>query len=303
MIKKVGILGLGALGGMYGEFLTRAVGFENVFVIGDRERIGRYKENGVYINESKIDFNYAEEAVKVDLLIVAVKFPYLEKALESAVDFVDEKTIIISLLNGVTSEEIIKRILGKGRILYCVAFGMDAQKYGNSIKFKNYGTLAVGEKENVELSDTVKELKEFFDSINFKYEIPLSMTNKMWSKFMFNVGINQVCAAYNLRYGDVQQEGLYRNKMIGAMKEVVDVAEKMNLPLCDKDIDYWLDVTDKLYYKSMPSMAQDIMNGNKTEVEIFADTVIRLGRKNDIKTPINCELGKIIHEKEKNYEL
>ncbi len=45
------------------------------------------------------------------------------------------------------------------------------------------------------------------------------------------------------------------------------------------------------------------MNGNKTEVEIFADTVIRLGRENDIKTPVNCELGKIIHEKEKNYEL
>lgn len=299
MIKKVGILGLGALGGMYGEFLTRTVGEENVFVIGDKERIERYKKDGVYVNEKKIDFNYAKEGVKVDLLIVSTKFHHLEKALESAVDFVNEKTIVISLLNGITSEEVIKRVLCKSRILYCVAFGMDAQKYGNSIRFKSYGTLAIGEKENTELSDTVKELKEFFDSIKFKYEIPISMINKMWSKFMFNVGINQVCAAYNLHYSDVQQKGEYRNKMIGAMKEVVDIAEKMNLPLYDKDIDYWLDITNKLYPQSMPSMAQDIINGNKTEVEIFADTVIRLGLENDVKTPINCELGRIIHEKEK----
>lgn len=303
MIKDIGILGLGALGGMYGDFLTKAIGTENVHVIGDRERLERYKNNGIYINGAKKNFNYAFEKTDLDLLIVATKFHHLQKALETAKPFVNENTIVISLLNGITSEEVIADVLGKGRILYCVAYGMDAQKYENHIEFKNYGTLAFGEAENVKISDTVKELKEFFDSIGFSYEIPESMLNKLWSKFMLNVGINQVCAAYGLHYRDVQISGKYRDKMIGAMYEVIKAANKMNIPLEEGEIKYWLDIIDKLNPDSMPSMAQDILNKNKTEVEIFADTVINLSEKYEISVPINEELGKIIHEKENSYEL
>lgn len=303
VIKNAGILGLGALGGMYGEFLSRAIGRDNVYIIGDNERLERYRDKGVYINGKKADFNYAFDKKELDLLIVATKFHQLENALEAAKDFVGEKTIIISLLNGITSENVIADVIGKGAILYCVAYGMDAQKYGNHIEFKNYGTLAIGDADNKELSHKVKELKEFFDSINFSYEIPKSMLNKLWSKFMFNVGINQVCAAYNLHYGDVQKEGRYRDIMIGAMKEVIETAVKMDIPLSKDDIEYWLKVTDKLDPESMPSMAQDILNKSKTEVEIFADTVISLSGKYNISVPINEELGRIIHKKENNYEL
>lgn len=123
MIKNAGILGLGALGGMYGSFLTKAIGSENVYILGDKERLERYSDKGVYINGVKADFNYAFESTELDLLIVATKFHHLRKALESAKAFVTENTIVISLLNGITSEEVIADVLGKGRIFYCVACG------------------------------------------------------------------------------------------------------------------------------------------------------------------------------------
>lgn len=303
MIKKVGILGLGALGGMFGEFITKAIGRENVYVIGDIKRLRNYKNNGVFINDSKFDFNYEVSDEKVDLLMVATKYHHLKNALESAKPYINDNTIIISLLNGINSEEVIKDTLKKGRILYCVAYGMDSQKYGNHINFKNYGVLAFGEADNNKISENVRELKDFFDSIDFRYEIPESMTNKLWSKFMLNVGINQVCAAYGLHYKDVQSEVLYRSKMIEAMNEVLNIAGKIKIPLTKDDIDYWLNVIDGLNADSMPSMAQDILNKNKTEVEIFADYVIDLGKRYDVKTPVNIELGNIIHKKEKGYEL
>ncbi|MDO4299851.1 MAG: 2-dehydropantoate 2-reductase [Clostridia bacterium] len=303
MIKKAGIIGLGALGGMYGEFLAKAMGRENVYILGDKERLCRYRKDGVFVNGSKIDFNYDIKDEKVDLLIVAKKFHHLKNALENVKSFISESTIIISLLNGVSSEEVIRNTLECGKVLYCVAYGMDAQKYGNNIKFKNYGTLAIGEECNDKPSDTLMELKSFFDSIGLVYEIPDSMLNKLWSKFMLNVGINQVCAAYGLNYGDVQTEGEYRNKMIAAMEEVLAIGEKMGVPLHYDDITCWLNVIDKLYAESRPSMAQDILNKNKTEVEIFADTVIDLGKEYGIAVPINEELGAIIHEKENSYEL
>lgn len=120
---------------------------------------------------------------------------------------------------------------------------------------------------------------------------------------MLNVGINQVCAAYGLHYKDVQIKGEYRDKMIGAMREVIEIANKMSIPLGEEDIEYWLGVTDRLDPESMPSMAQDILNKNKTEVEIFADTVINLSKEHGISATVNEELGKIIHKKENSYEL
>lgn len=303
MIRNAGILGLGALGGMYGYFISEAVGSENLFVLGESKRLERYARDGVYINGERYEFNYSFDKKPLDLIIVATKFHQLENALENLKGYVNEDTIIISLLNGVTSEDVIKKATGCDNVLYCVAYGMDAQKYGNHIRFKNYGTLAVGEKDNSVVSQRLKRLTDFFDSINFSYEVPVSMINKLWSKFMLNAGINQVCAAYGLKYKDVQREGIYRDKMVAAMREVIAVAEKMNIPLGENDVKYWLDVTDRLYSESMPSMAQDILNKNKTEVEIFADTVVDISRKYGIKAPVNEELGSIIHKKEKSYEL
>ncbi len=44
MIKKVSIIGLGALGMMYGKNLTEALGFDNVSFIMNSERYEKNKE-------------------------------------------------------------------------------------------------------------------------------------------------------------------------------------------------------------------------------------------------------------------
>lgn len=43
---------------------------------------------------------------------------------------VGKDTVILSVLNGITSEAVIGNILGMEHMLYCVAQGMDAVKMG-----------------------------------------------------------------------------------------------------------------------------------------------------------------------------
>lgn len=76
MIQKIGIVGLGALGIMYAELFQDTLGREQVYVIADRERVRRYREEGVYSNGERCDFRYmeAEEAQEMDLLIFATKY-------------------------------------------------------------------------------------------------------------------------------------------------------------------------------------------------------------------------------------
>ena len=61
-----------------------------------------------------------KEAKKADLLVVALKYNALLKALPSIKEAVGENTIVMSLMNGVDSEEIIAKEVGEPHVLYSV---------------------------------------------------------------------------------------------------------------------------------------------------------------------------------------
>ena len=150
MIQKVGIVGLGALGILFGQKLSEAIGKENVYVLADKERIARYQKNGVYSNGQHCDFTYVEskDVPVVDLLIYATKYYNLEEAVKASVGACGKDTIVISLLNGVSSEAMIERLLHPAHLLYCVAQGMDATTKGNQLTYSKARPLVLGEKNN-----------------------------------------------------------------------------------------------------------------------------------------------------------
>jgi 2-dehydropantoate 2-reductase len=118
-IKTVSIIGLGALGMGFGELLLRNMPKENLRIVADEARIKRYKEQGIYVNGKPCDFNYItpEETGKpADLLIFMVKSNQLQNAIKDARNQVGKNTIIMSALNGITSEEIIGEAYGMENI-------------------------------------------------------------------------------------------------------------------------------------------------------------------------------------------
>ena len=92
----------------------------------------------------------------------------------------------------------------------------------------------------------------------------------------------------------MQKEGPARASMIAAMREVQAVAEAEGVHLGEQDMDYWLGVIDRLNPLGKTSMRQDAEAGRRTEVELFAGTVLRLGRKHGIDVPVNERLEREI---------
>lgn len=304
-IRKVGILGLGALGTMYAKHMLDHGFSDGLAVIVDQERKVRYEREGVYCNGEKCEFPYIipdKTLEPLDLLIIAVKFGSLETALEEAVHAVGENTVIISLLNGISSEKIIGSRFGMEKMVYCVAFGMDAVKLGNKMNYTNKGVLCFGDyDEENSNGERVDAITSFFDKIQLPYQIDNFMKRKLWSKFMVNVGVNQTAMVYQTNYGGIQKDGPARTTMIKAMREVLDLSEAEGIGLNKDDLTYWLNVLDGLDPQGMPSMRQDSIRGQKSEVELFSSECIRLGEKHSIPTPVNKYLNEKITEMEKMY--
>ncbi len=304
-IKKVGIVGMGALGILYGALIQDYVGKKNLTFIMDADRFAKYGEEPVNVNGKEMYFKMStpQDAKPLDLIIVATKNTGLNEAIEEMKDFVDEDTIIISVLNGITSEEILAKQFGKFNIIYTVAQGMDAIKLGKSFACTKPGELHIGMTAGCS-QKSFEALCEFFDDARIKYVKEDDIVLRMWKKFMLNCGINQVCMAYGLTYGEATEANTEPyNVMVGAMNEVMDLANRLGHPITSDDVSYYVSLMRSLGYNSMPSMAQDRLNKKKSELDSFAGTVISLAEKNGIDVPVNRMLYKKISEIESAYTL
>lgn len=303
-IQKVSIIGLGALGVLFGNQFSKKMKAEDLRIIADAERIQRYEKDKIYSNGEECSFHYVtpkEQVEPADLLIIAVKSTGLQDAIQAVKHHVSDKTIILSLLNGISSEEMIGETYGMDKVLYCVAQGMDAVKVGNQLTYHNSGMICFGDRYPGPASSKAKELASFLEEMNIAHEIDEQMFKRQWGKFMLNVGVNQTVAVYESNYGIVHEQGEARDTMIAAMREVMALSEKENVHLTEDDLNYWLQVLGTLSPTGKPSMAQDVEAKRYSEVELFAGTVLKLAKKHGIQTPVNEELYSKINDKESQY--
>ena len=301
-IKRVSLIGLGALGVLIGHEISKRM--PDLRIIADRARIDRYEKDGVFSNGERCRFHYVtpqESVESADLILFAVKFTHLAEAIEAVRGHVGEQTILLSLLNGISSEEVIGQAFGMDKVVYCVAQGMDAVKTGNRLNYAHRGQLCFGDKEPGVISDKVRAVDDFFNAAEIPHTVETQMSRKLWGKFMVNVGVNQVLAVYGDSYASIHKPGERRDMMIAAMREVMALSEKEGILLNDDDLNYWLGVIDGLNPQGKPSMLQDVEAKRASELELFAGTVLRLGEKYGIEAPVNAMLYERMKEIENQY--
>lgn len=304
MIKKAAIVGMGALGLLYGNQIQKTLGADAVSFIVDADRYDRYKERRFTIcgEEKKFNIELSDNAAPADLLIVAVKYNALESALETMKNVIGDNTIIMSVMNGITSEEIIGKRYGFKNIIYTVAQGMDAMRFGDSLNYTKMGELRIGVKKGDDKSN-LNKVVELFDHINMPYTVDEDIIYRMWGKFMLNVGINQTCMMYETTYSGALTPGTEANDtLIGAMEEVIAIANAENVALTQEDIDYYVAILKTLDPDGVPSMRQDGIAKRKTEVDMFAGTVIDIAKKHGIAVPVNERIYKTVKKMEENWD-
>ncbi len=303
-IKTVSVVGLGALGVMFAHRMAKHMPQRDLRFVADEERIRRYERDGVYCNGERCRFRYVtpqETGDPADLVLFAVKYKDLPDAIRAVKNQAGPDTVMLSLLNGISSEAIIGETYGMERLLLCVAQGMDAVKDGNRLTYQNMGVIAFGDREPGEISEKTRAVAAFFEKTGIPYETDTDMKKRLWGKFMVNVGVNQTVSVCECDYGGIQKAGPARDMMISAMREVMVLSEKEVVNLTQADLDYWLGILGRLGPKGIPSMRQDMLAKRPSEVDLFAGTVLLFAKKHGIDCPTNRMLYDRIKEMESRF--
>lgn len=302
-IENVAVIGMGALGLLFGDLLDRDAALSVGFIV-DEARSRRYAGEPILINGERRRFRYLPAGATdapADLVLFAVKATALEGAMEDAAGYIGPDTVVLSLLNGITSEGLLERRFGRDRVVYCVAQGMDATRQERTLSYSRPGQLCVGLPDD-RPRDGLDALTAVLRRAKVPHTVEADILHRMWSKFMLNVGVNQVVMVREGNYGTVQAPGEAREQMIAAMREVIALSAFEGVPVTEADLKDYVDLIDTLSPDGMPSMRQDGLAHRRSEVELFSGTVCRLAEKHGLDVPVNRRLYETIRAMEAAWE-
>ncbi|MEA4865168.1 MAG: ketopantoate reductase family protein [Sphaerochaeta sp.] len=297
-MKNITLIGCGAVGALYGLRLHNLLGREQVCFLVDEKRKKRYEREGIFLNGQRTPFRYCtpEEAKPADLIILATKNHHLEDAIGLMRSSVGPDTAILSLLNGIESEQILAAEFGQEKVLYSFAVGLNSTHTGNAITYTAEGRIVFGEKDN-KVSRRVTAIADLFEKAGISYLIPEDIQLEMWNKFMLNTTYNTISSLLYATYADFDQSAVLELAHL-ICREVQMVAAKEGVLLPDSLIEQNHRIVCSLGSEGKTSMCQDMEAGRKTENAWFCGTVIKLGEKHGIATPTCKALSLLVQAKE-----
>lgn len=296
-IHRVRIWGAGAMGSLYAwKFFQDGETAVSLLAAGERAR--RLADKGLCVNGNRFRPEVVAPGDRIeasDLVLVALKHHHLVGAADELAASVGPDTLILSVMNGIDSEGILGEYHGSEKVLPAVALGMDALRDNGDVVYTRAGRILFGpppDRKNP--SEVVGRVQRALDRAGIDWETPPDIQRVLWWKLMINVGVNQASAVLRAPFGVFHESAAARELMVSAMREVIAVARCSGVDLTERDIEEWLSVLSGLSPEGKTSMLQDVEDGRKTEVEIFAGRIVSEGRRCRVPTPVNETLLQIL---------
>jgi 2-dehydropantoate 2-reductase len=290
---RVAVIGAGGTGGYFGGLLARA-GHDVTFVARGAH-LDAIRARGLAV-ASRLSGNFTVRAAATDdirsigpadLVLVCVKTYSMDQVLPGLPALVGPKTMIASLQNGIDNEERIAAVTGPGPVLGMVAqVSSFIRGPGQIGQTAGPGRLIFGELAGGESPRTASLLSVFRDA-GIAAEVRSDIRVALWEKFIFICGVSGVTAVTRLPLGVILADRDGPALMRATLDEVVAVAQAEGIAIPSGFSGPAVEFMRGLEPWMRGSMAQDLLDGRRLELEALNGTVVRLGRERDVAVPVN----------------
>ena len=288
-IQSVAILGAGAVGCyvLWGLADKAAANTLQLGVVAEGSRAERLRQNGCTINGQVYHPQVwtPQQAHGVDLLIVALKYGALPGALDSIRTIVSERTVVMSLMNGVDSEELIAAQIGAAHVLPAL-IKVASHRTEDGVRFDPETTIGIiyGELTAPFDSDRVQAVRALFADTGIHFRVTEHIREEIWSKFRLNVCNNLPQAILGAGVGCYRDSVHMKAISDGLRRELEAIATARGIDLRIADaVSHGCAVPATARYSTL----QDLDAGRHTEIDMFSGALMRMGKELGIPTPYN----------------
>lgn len=288
------IYGSGGVGGYFGARLAQAK--NNVTFIARGKHLEAIQKNGLQLISPKGDYLVfpanatadIAEVTDIDLILVCVKTWQLEAAAKEIKQVLNEKIMIISLLNGVNNTEVLGTIIDKKHLLggLCkVVSKIDGYGIINHLSFEP--TIVFGELNN-EKTKRAFLLEKVFLNAGITTKLTEYIQTEIWSKFLFISTISGIGALTRAPLGEIIASPQLKKMMRQIAEEILAVAKAKGIYLSETIVEKQFKMIESQPYNTTSSLQRDMMERKPSELEAQNGAIVKMGIELGIPTPINA---------------
>lgn len=279
-MKSIAIIGSGAIGGFYGAMLARAGGDVRFLMRSDLAAVRAHglrvvAPGGEFRLEHPTAAATTAELGPVDLVIVAWKTTSNRELPRVLPPLLHERTVVLTLQNGLGAEEEIAALVGAERTLGGLCFvGINRTEPGLIVNPVE-GAVTLGEFGRP-AGERLRALVDLFKAAGIKARATDNLAEERWKKLVWNVPFNGLTiAAGGITTDLVLADAGLRQLSRALMAEVIQGAAALGFTIPESFADFQMSRTPPLgAYK--PSSLLDWQAGRELEVEsIWGEPVRR----------------------------
>jgi len=289
---KIAVIGAGGVGGYFGGKLANA-GFDVTFIARGKH-LEAIKQAGLKVKSRFGDFHVkpvnATADIKninqADLIIVSVKAWQVKEIRDELARRIQPDTIILPLQNGILAAEELAERIDKKHIVggLCRIFSK-IESPGVIHHFGVEPTIVFGELDKNRTS-RVEKIKQVLDTAGITSHISMDIEADLWRKFIA-ICAGGLMAVSRTTYGELRELQETRKMMVALLKEIYRISQKIGIDIENDFVDKTVAFFDSFPYESTTSLARDIWEGKPSEIDYQNGTVVNLGKRYGIKTPVN----------------
>ena len=296
---KIAVLGAGAMGGLYGSYLSR----ENEVTMVDinSQVVDKINNEGFEVREPDGSSNiFHQKAVTttegmdpVDLIIIFLNSRFTDGALEGNRGIIGPDTCLMTLQNGSGHENTLGKFVPEENIIIGTTqhnanvAGPGITNHGGS--GKTYIGCVTGS------ASRFQKFADTFTACGLEASVSDEVQKMIWNKMFTNVSASALTAVLQMPLGYISFNESAWQLCEQLVREAVDVAKALGMDF---------DLGEKLAEvkavcdnapKGLTSIYTDIKNGRRTEVDTISGSVVNAGKKVGVPTPTHETVVTMMH--------
>ena len=297
---KTVVVGAGAMGTFITARLFMA-GHEVWLLEVNDNRVTKIKENGICLEENDDSNNLKFSTItsnpceigEVDVIIIMVKAFDTEDAVKLVLPSISEKTVVLTLQNGMGNIELISKYIAKERVIAGTTSHGALLIDDGHVRHTGVGDTIIGAL-SADSEKHTGRLKELLDDSGINTSVSDDVTSLLWGKLLINMSINPLTAIMRIKNGRIVELPHLIEIIKQMLAESLKVASKIgvNIPY-DNPLEKVMEVCRKTPLNNS-SMLQDILAGRRTEINQVNGAIITYGEQFGVETPVNKMLTKLV---------
>jgi 2-dehydropantoate 2-reductase len=297
---RIGIIGAGALGTLFGYRLARD---NDVSMLEVRvDVVAEIREHGLGLGDGEARRRAEISSAARDLFGSNVLFLFVRatdtmRALRPFVNELAPSCVIVSLQNGISNEDAVKASLGGNVALVIGATTESARTTApGTAEPLGGGTTILG--PGGASPDVCARIARLLADAGMTASVAYDIRPHLWGKLIANAAINPVAALLDRPNGVILSDINAGELARSLAQEAAAVASAMRIALPFNDPWSYVRSTVEQTAGLRNSMLDDLSNGVQTENDHINGAVVAAGRRAAIPTPYNETMFRLIRARE-----